>query len=470
MQVDGRDPTRFSHFEYTNQTTLHPLGVSALVVAIVWVLMSSRRQVIWPVIMLMCFVSPAQRIVIGGLDMPFMRIIVVLALLQTVFLGGNNKLRVSWMDAAVLVLAFIPVVFSLARGQLAVLTTHIGHGGDLFTSYWLARQTMRSFEDLRVLATALAVAAIPSGLLFLNEYTTGRNIFAIFGGVKEITVERLGKLRCMGPFPHAIIAGVWWVVAAPLIASLWWSRDKGSKYLVQAVFGFSGAAIVVLCSNSSTPVSALYAMIVMALCYPLRKQFGKLGWTTFAILCVLHLVSQSGLHHLVFARFSVVAGSTGYHRFFLYDQALSRVADWGLVGANSTYSWGWGLDDVTSWYVKHALSSGLIGLSLTIALLIGGVRTCWKAVVRLESHPAEQAIAYAIGMSILLLALTGLGVSFFGQSSFLYAFILGLVPALKNVPEMLGDTDLRVQRAQRRPLREQRDQQQVKHVQRGARD
>ncbi|MHC4082292.1 MAG: hypothetical protein ACYSU2_13335, partial [Planctomycetota bacterium] len=51
-----------------NQTTLHPLGVVAIVLLGVATILVPRRYALVPALILACFVAPAQRIVLASLD------------------------------------------------------------------------------------------------------------------------------------------------------------------------------------------------------------------------------------------------------------------------------------------------------------------------------------------------------------------------------------------------------------------
>ena len=171
----------------------------------------------------------------------------------------------------------------------------------------------------------------------------------------------------------------------------------------------------------------------MVLLYGVRKSFGYLAWLVLGSCVFLHVISQSGLHHLLFARFSVVAGGTGYHRFRLYDAALDQFGSWFLIGQSSTRNWGWHLEDVTSELVSSALYGGLLGLILYVTFLTWGVRTTWNVVLQSEHNQRLRFTAYAIGMSMLALAANGLGVSYFGQADFLFPYLLGVIPGLQRL-------------------------------------
>ena len=52
-----------------------------------------------------------------------------------------------------------------------------------------------------------ALCMVGLAVLILGEKFSGRNAFAIFGGVPDVAVVRDGVIRCQGPFAHPILAG-----------------------------------------------------------------------------------------------------------------------------------------------------------------------------------------------------------------------------------------------------------------------
>ena len=60
-------------FEWSNQTTLHPIGLAAVLVLGIVMLSVPRRLAVVPLIVLACFISQRQRIVIMTLDFDLLR-------------------------------------------------------------------------------------------------------------------------------------------------------------------------------------------------------------------------------------------------------------------------------------------------------------------------------------------------------------------------------------------------------------
>ena len=115
--------------------------------------------------------------------------------------------------------------------------------------YFVGRFLIRSWSDLRFAASAVAVLSVPIAILFAAEWTTGYNIFSIFGDVPAETWVRGGRLRCQGAFAHPILAGTFWAAALPLI----WTLRKDKNILMR--LGTIGCLFIVAACSSSTPIS-----------------------------------------------------------------------------------------------------------------------------------------------------------------------------------------------------------------------
>src|SRR5262245_7460788 len=71
------DETSISVPDWDNHTVLHPLGLLATLILGAATLMVPRKYAVWPMIFLACLISPAQRVVIAGLDFSLMRLMVL---------------------------------------------------------------------------------------------------------------------------------------------------------------------------------------------------------------------------------------------------------------------------------------------------------------------------------------------------------------------------------------------------------
>src|SRR5688572_20947616 len=63
--------------EYANQTTLHPVGLLAVLALGVAMLFLPRRHAVVPMFLLGCMIPSAQRLVVASLDFDLLRIMVL---------------------------------------------------------------------------------------------------------------------------------------------------------------------------------------------------------------------------------------------------------------------------------------------------------------------------------------------------------------------------------------------------------
>ena len=156
-----------------------------------------------------------------------------------------------------------------------------------------------------------------------------------------------------------------------------------------------------------------------------RKHMGQLQAAAVLGLTALHLVMNAPVWHLV-SRIDLVGGSTGYHRYKLIDSAIANFSDWAVLGTKSTAHWGYGMQDVTVQYVLEGVRGGVLTLGLFIAVLVIAFRNIGNAVRALPDQDPRAKIAWAVGVSLGVHAVTFLGVSYFGQVTMIWCLSLAL--------------------------------------------
>lgn len=426
-QYAYRDPTRFGEFSTIGSTTLSPIAVAVLLVVLGLVFCARRQVAVLAAIGLVMFVPSGQRVVIAGIDFAFVRIIAIALGIRVLSRSESRGSGRSYVDALVVVLCLWPPIAAIFRGASDVLLNSIGQGGDRLLLYLAGRSLIRSRDDVLLLTRGLVLLAIPIAVFFIVEKATARNLFATFGGVSPITQLREGSLRAQGAFAHPILAGTWWAAMIPLFLGLRWSAVKAQDRMI-GLIGVGVAFLIVTMTASSTPFAGVAgAMLAWAL-FNYRRSLGMVRSVAFCLALVLHFVHGPGLHHLLMAKFTFVSGSTGVHRYRLIDAAMNRVGEWGLVGGNSTYHWGWGLDDVTCQYVAAGLAGGLLQLgSLLMALMLS-----WRLVGRAirGATTSNAGVAYGLGASLFVHAVCFLAVTYFGQIELLFWLTLGAVQSV----------------------------------------
>ncbi len=101
-----------------------------------------------------------------------------------------------------------------------------------------------------------------------------------------------------------------------------------------------------------------------------------------------------------------------------------------LLGVNSTAHWFWGGQDTTNNYVVQGVNGGLLTLVLFLNLLavaFGGIGRAWRCV---ESESSSLALAWGLGVSLLVHCFNFFGVAYFGTIWGPWYLTLGIIGSL----------------------------------------
>lgn len=420
------EPIGFATWQ--NQTTLHPAGFAAIVILGLATLFVPRRWAVAPMLVAACFIAPAQRLVVFTLDFNMLRLLVLFGWARVTLRRETVGFRWRAVDWVVLLLAAVRTgAYTIQRGETGALIYMLGESFDAVGMYFLFRILVRSWEDALAWIRAFVVLSVPVLIAFTIENRTGRNIFSALGGVPSITQIREGRMRCQGAFAHPILAGTFWAALLPMMVALWWrpvGRDK-----VFAVGGTVCGLGIVALSASSTPVAAVGLAIIGASFWPLRHWMGWVRAGLAFTLVFLHLSMDKPVWHLI-ARIDIVGGSTGWHRYFLFDQAIRHMNEWALVGSPSTETWG--IVDITNQYVLEGLRGGLATVALfvlVIALVFRDVGGLWRSV---RAVRWKAVLAWSLGVALFVHVMAFFAVSYFGQIIVIWHLLLATIVSLRT--------------------------------------
>ena len=432
---EHRDPNRFQYMEWVDKTNVHPVMVGMVLLAFLLLLAGPRRLWIFAIGLTVCMIPTAQRVVISGVDFSTIRIVAVSSILALAVRGDFKSIRFARFDYIVALSCMLPWIMALIRGNSSQIVTFFGIGLDYFTFFLIGRVAIRSLRDVEHLAKALILIAIPVGLALANEKLTGRNVFHFLGGVPEFTIIREGKLRAQAAFPHSIIAGCWLAASIPLILTLRYLRRGSQMTSILVLLGCLVCCVGVFGTASSTPIGGLLAAILAIVVFPMRAHLKSFRLAAVFVGIALHLAAGRGLHGVLYTQFTFVSGSTGYHRYKMVQGCIDHVSEWFFFGSNSTYHWGWGLDDIMHEYILAAIRGGMLGLGLLIYILY----KCFSNAGKLMAVPDKRylIVGYLFGASIWVHAVNWLGGSYFGQAPLLYYITVGGLHTLAcSVPEL----------------------------------
>jgi hypothetical protein len=416
-------------FEYGDHTTVHPVGLLMLIILGICIMILPRRWAVWPLLIMACFVSTAQRIVIAGMDFDFLRLIVLFGMIRICFRGEYRFFLWKPLDTVMVLWTISAVIFNvIQQGTVSAFVNRLGFGYDAFGMYFLFRCLIRDWGDVNRAILGVIVTGIPVAVLFLIENRTGRNIFSMFGGVPAITESREGRLRCQGAFAHAILAGSFWASQLPLFVAYWWQSSKGR---IWAAVGIICSLVIIICSASSTPIMGILATMFGWSLFFLRRQMRIICWGMLLTLIALHMVMKAPVWHLI-SRVSAVGGSTGWHRSNLIDQTVQHFGDWWFSGCSgqTVASWGILAGDVTNQYILEGVRGGFLTMCLFITIIIIAFREVGKLWRSQNRSSSKLMIAWALGVSLFVHCSNFIGVSYFCQIWIAWYMHLAIIGSL----------------------------------------
>lgn len=416
--------------DYYGVTSVHPLGAIAVVLLGVLTLALPRRQALVPFIIAACTIPMAQRFVIAGGDFTLLRLLILFGAARV--LSRNEMRGVIWTGMDTLVMLWCvscTLIMTLQHGP-DILVNRAGWSYDILGTYFLVRCFIRDWDDVLAFARGTSWTAVPVMGFFALEWVTRYNAFSIFGGVREITWIREGRMRCQGAFSHPILAGTFWAATLPLIWMLW---HEGVRARQLCIMGTVGALGVIMACSSSTPLMSVAAVAGSVALYRFRDSRRFMWIGLFVVLSLLHLVMNQPVWHLL-ARANIISGSTGWHRFKIFDAFVNNFDRWWALGEPDPMSWGvWEMRDITNQYMIEGLRGGLLTLVVFVALLAVAFRYIGRMLHTARARRAGFAVEkriWLLGAALFMHVVTFFAVSYFGQMITIFYIQLGLISAM----------------------------------------
>ena len=382
-----------------------------------------RKYFLLPFILAACFVPADQRVIIFDLDFTPLRMLILSGFFRTILWGERLTFKWNRFDKLVLAWAICgAVIYLIQWADMRALIYKCGVLFDVIGLYWLFRININSWDDIKSVSKIFAICSLVLAVLVGLEWATGQNPFTVLGRVE--TEVRKGRYRCQASFPHSIMLGLFWATLAPLFIGF--ARQDKSKLLLWSAVGAS--IFIVAATASSTPVLTLLIVLILLCGYRWRRYTACAGWGLFASLVALHIVMQAPVWHLI-SRIGVVGGSTGWHRFYLIDQAINHFGEWLFLGCRSTAHWGRGLSDITNHYIREGVNGGFVTLALLLVMLYMALRTLLRLSLPNQKHK-QQFLAWCLFVAVLGHCVAFFGVSYFGQITMLWYMTLAMVSFL----------------------------------------
>jgi hypothetical protein len=408
-----------------------PLGVVLTLGLALMVLTMSRRMAAVSIVATVCYLTEGQPLELLGSHFTAIRFVLLVGLIRVISQGELSRLRLNSIDKSLFLFAVAVLIISTIRvGTVSELVYQVGCLFDILVSYLIFRCLVKGERDFREILEKLAFVILPFALLMGFESLTDRNVFAVFGGVEQISWIRDGHVRSEGPFRNPITAGAFGAMFTMLFACPLMAKRRTQATWV----GLVASILIVFFARSSGPFLGLILGIFALACWPLRKHLRIICWGLVAALVGLQLVMKAPIWFLM-DRVSEVVGGGGYHRAELIDQFIHRFNSWWLVGISDTSDWfpyqlADGQSDMTNVFVAAGVSAGIVGLILAILV----VNRCFKRVgLALRANrgqPTTERMLWGIGATLVGNIGVLFSVTYFDQMHVIWYFFLACIAGL----------------------------------------
>jgi hypothetical protein len=409
-----------------------PLGFLITLILAVLVLSRSRQMAAVGIIAAVCSITQAQ-VVNVGFHFTAIRLVLLAGFIRIVARGEAKQFRMNAVDRAVIVCASVLMIIPTLRvGTTEEMVYRLGVLYDVLLSYFVFRCLLRDERDLRLVLAKAPLVIVPFALLMVFESFTGRNLFAVFGGVTETSWIRDAHVRGQGPFRNPIIAGAFGATFAMLFASVLFSGTRSRSALV----GLGASTLIVLCSRSSGPFLGVVLGLLAFGCWHFRRHTREILWGIVAVLVGLQFVMKVPVWFLM-DRVSDLVGGGGYHRAYLIDQAVRYFNTWWLAGTSNTAYWfpyqlPDGNGDITNLFVASGVDAGLVGVIVSIVVVVSCFRRLGVA-MKANRGPGRgtQKMLWGIGSTLVCNIGILFSTTYMDQMQVIWYFLLACIAGVE---------------------------------------
>jgi hypothetical protein len=411
-----------------SESTIDPVVLVAMLIAILLIFVLPRRYVLVPVLCAIFLAPAGESVHAVGVHWFVSRIIVLAGLVRAVAgkPGAGKPLITDWLNsidrAYIACVLCEAVAFTLLYRQTGALIYQCGFIIDALGAYLLLRMLLKDEADIELTLKWMGLIVACIAVCMMVEQMTLHNPFGLIGG-KLVPDIREGRVRSQGPFHHALTAGTFAATLVPLFFLLW----KNARARFIAILGLLGCTLMTICSQSSTPLLSYVASFIGVCFWPLRKSMRALRWGALVILIGLHLVMKAPVWFLI-ARVDLVDGSSAYHRALLVDQFIRHFGDWWLMGTKDAGSWGWDLWDVQNQYVEVGETGGLVALILFVLMITLACSRLGNA-RRMVTTKQQEWYFWFLGCALVSNLVAFFGVNYSDQLQVNWFILLAMIPA-----------------------------------------
>jgi hypothetical protein len=298
---------------------------------------------------------------------------------------------------------------------------------DVWLVYYVASRSVRDLASIRDVVAAFVIGSLIMALVALFEagrgwllYSSLEGVLGVHWGYGNYMSRGVGgPLRVMASTGHPIVMGYLMVVTIPLLIYLKPTiRPAFIPWL--GVAALVGALIATLSRGPWVGAVAM-ALVVVAVGKGASKRFGMFLAGITAVAGVMWLFGRGQTLFDMLPFVGTVGSESVEYRKRLFEVSMQILWQGPVFGSPRFYADAaaaqelrgeGGLIDVVNTYVRVALSSGLVGLTLFVGLFASACLLAWRTQKFSKQSPAVGSAAHA-----LLAAIAGILVTIATTSS-----------------------------------------------------
>ena len=155
------------------------ISTSTVIITVILAILTialPRKYFLASYVLAACFVPADQRIIIMDLDFTCLRILIVAGALRIFVRGEQRVIKLNKFDKLLLAWALCgAAIYVLQWRDMRSVIYKCGALFDVIGMYWIFRQSIRSWVDIRLLLRAFAICAILLAPLVMLEKASGKN-------------------------------------------------------------------------------------------------------------------------------------------------------------------------------------------------------------------------------------------------------------------------------------------------------
>lgn len=428
---------------------MNPIVLLFFLAAATGILLSPRKWAAMPFLVGCCYMTVSQGIELGGLNLPIVRMLVIIGIARIILRGEGIAGGVNGLDKIVISWA-IWVMFASLFHKWEPGSGPIYTAGSLLNTvgfYFMIRSFCDAPEDLNDLLVALCLLLAPVGIFMLIEQVYHWNVFSILGDGVDSPIFRNGRYRAKGPFNHPILAGTVGAACFPFAIAMW------NRHRAAAVIGLISCILMIVSCASSGPIMSLILAVFALFLWKCRPLVRWIRVAVVPVYVLLSLVMERPPYFLI-SKIDLTGASTGWHRSFLIQQTIGHFDEWWLVGTDKTIHWMPNQGhisevhtDITNQYIAYGVSGGLLSMTLIVVILVFSFRTIGRLVDSPGVADGQKFVYWCVGASLFSLAASGISVSFFGQAMFFFWLPIAVmasffVPNFQDLEDESTDSEM----------------------------